>query len=379
MSSSSAAPPMMMMRQSSLSNSADMECEDAAEGCMMLDSDCSSPAPSDAVGAKVTVKYWDPQTPYMASIKQAKKQDQYSVYLKERKSFKDTPAFYMDCAHHFFHHHGKALGVRILSNILELKLDSSILLRMVAYKLDEQGEYDLSAEIFERVLSLRPDEPQSHRDLALVLEKKGEYQRAVDLLWKVISGPHWDSSFQEIEVTALYELNSLIEKAQGYVNYYKRLGGKPQKKPRTRIELPYNLDPDIWIHNIDVDLRISMAWDTDNTDMDLHVIEPTKEECYFGHKRTKIGGLCSRDFTRGYGPEEYMVRNAYPGTYVITTNYFSSSQASLTGPTTLLLGLFTNYGRPDQEVQMTTIRLSEAKDNNEIGRIDVDPTKWDRK
>jgi len=263
-----------------------------------------------------------------------------------------------------------------LSNILELKLDSAVLLRMVGYKLDEQGEYDLSSEIFDKVLSLRNDEPQSFRDLALVLEKKGEYQRAVELLWKVICGPDWSSSFDEIEVTALFELNNIIEKAQGYQNYFKRIGVPAKDLPLSRIELPYNLDPAIWIHNIDVDLRISMAWDTDNTDMDLHVVEPTGEECYFGHKTTKIGGLCSRDFTRGYGPEEYMVRNAYPGTYVVKTNYFSSSQASLTGPTTLLLGLFTNYGRPNQEVQMTTIRLQEAKDNNEIGRITVDPSQW---
>lgn len=31
----------------------------------------------------------------------------------------------------------------------------------------------------------------------------------------------------------------------------------------------------IFVQHMPVDLRISMAWDTDNTDMDLHVVEPT--------------------------------------------------------------------------------------------------------
>ena len=114
-----------------------------------------------------------------------------------------------------------------------------------------------------------------------------------------------------------------------------------------------------------------MARDTDNTDMDLHVIEPTGEEAYYANNLTRIGGIVSRDFTRGYGPEEYMLKKAMEGKYVIKSNYFSSSRASLTGPTTLLLSIFTNYGRPNQTLQKSLIRLQEAKDNNVIGSITV--------
>jgi len=364
-----------VMRSSVMSSSCDDHDEDAEEASESQ-GDFADPAPDDSVGASISVKYWDPQTPYMTAIKTASKEDQYAVYLKQRAEYKDTAAFYFDCAHHFYHHHNNLLGTRILSNIVELKLDSHQLLRIAAYKLDERKEWDLASELFNKVLALRPDEPQSYRDLALVLEKLGEYQKAADLLWKVISGPRWSPDFAEIEVTALYEFNALLEKAQGYQNYFKRLGAKPSKKFKChQISLPTLCDP-VFIHNIDVDLRISMAWDTDNTDMDLHVLEPSGEEAYYGNRHTKIGGLNSRDFTRGYGPEEYMVKKAYPGTYVCKSNYFGSSQASLTGPTTLLLALFTNYGRPTQQCQMSTIRLQGTKDNNEIGSITIDPTKW---
>lgn len=37
------------------------------------------------------------------------------------------------------------------------------------------------------------------------------------------------------------------------------------------------------------------------TDIDLHVIEPSKEECYYGNRLTQKGGSLSRDFTQGYG------------------------------------------------------------------------------
>ncbi len=33
--------------------------------------------------------------------------------------------------------------------------------------------------------------------------------------------------------------------------------------------------------------------------LDLHVIEPSGEECYFCHNLTRIGGMLSRDFRNG--------------------------------------------------------------------------------
>lgn len=43
----------------------------------------------------------------------------------------------------------------------------------------------------------------------------GLYQSAVDNLWKVVIGK-WSSAFDEIEVTALFELNQIIHSV-GYV------------------------------------------------------------------------------------------------------------------------------------------------------------------
>jgi len=243
-------------------------------------------------------------------------------------------------------------AVRCVTNIAELKLDSHELLRMLGYLLDNFNSFDLAVLVFEKVLKLRPFEPQSVRDLALVLEQKGEYQRAVDLLWEVVTGS-WDNAFDEIELTALYELNAIVAHCLD-VNY--------------EIKLPERCGNE-FIKNLHVDVRISMAWDTDNTDMDLHVIEPTGEEAYFGHNRTEAGGMVSRDFTRGYGPEEYMIKRAVVGSFVVKTNYFGSSSPSLTGPTTILLHIFTNFGRPNQVLYKTIVRLAGSQDNDVIGSI----------
>ena len=118
-----------------------------------------------------------------------------------------------------------------------------------------------------------------------------------------------------------------------------------------------------------VDVRIVLGWSTDNTDIDLHVVDPMGEECYYGHKETQIGGRYPHDFTQGFGPEEFMLKKAANGKYVIRTNNFGDHRQSISGPSTLYLDLYTNYGRENQNHERLLVRAGQVKDKNEIGDI----------
>ena len=166
---------------------------------------------------------------------------------------------------------------------------------------------------------------------------------------------HWDR-FEEIEVTALMEANRLIARMNTLP-----LGG----------EFNIPLDKRL-IKNLDVDVRIVLTWDADMTDVDLWVTEPSGEKCFYGHNRTTIGGMMSRDFTQGYGPEEYNLRRAMPGQYKIQANYYGSSQASLVGPCTVQATVITDFGRPTEKRQHLTLRLTTTKDVVDIGSVTLD-------
>ena len=92
--------------------------------------------------------------------------------------------------------------------------------------------------------------------------------------------------FGTIELTALMELNNVIFHAE-------------RRKIDTSSSEALKLLPNAMKVVLDLDLRISMAWDTDNTDIDLWVIEPSGEKVYYGNKTSSQGGLISRDFIRG--------------------------------------------------------------------------------
>ena len=61
------------------------------------------------------------------------------------------------------------------------------------------------------------------------------------------------------------------------------------------------------------DVAALIFWNTDGTDVDLHVVEPSGEECFYQHTQTASGGHISRDVTTGYGPELYLLPKAPSG------------------------------------------------------------------
>lgn len=328
--------------------------------------DASPSASGDsAVPAQIAIKAWDPETPYIALLKKSEPADRYNVYMEQKKAYGRAPGFYFDCAEFFLSGGNRELAIRILSNLAEMELENASLLRVLAHRLSQIDELDLSIGLFEEVLRLRPEEAQSHRDLALVLARRGERDmnpadpklrlqarsdlgRAAQLLYTVVEN-EWQRN-DEIELIALMELNRIMPMAAG-------LGA----------ELPA-VDKRL-INPMDLDLRIVLSWDMDMTDLDLWVTEPSKEKSIYSHPDTTIGGHLSHDVTGGYGPEEYALHRGMTGEYTIDANFYGNRNPGLAGIATLQVEIFTNYGRKDEKRQVITKRLDSVKDVVSIGSV----------
>ncbi|HWE93790.1 MAG TPA: DUF2135 domain-containing protein [Tepidisphaeraceae bacterium] len=161
--------------------------------------------------------------------------------------------------------------------------------------------------------------------------------------------------FDGIQIVALMEYNRILATLKGLPGAH---------------DISNPLDARL-VKLLDFDVRIVMTWETDNTDIDLWVTEPSGEKCFYQHNRTTIGGLLSKDFTDGYGPEEYCLRKQMPGQYKIQANFYGSRQQSIVGPTTVQATVITNFGRPDEKRQSLTLRLTENKEVVDIGTITV--------
>jgi len=119
------------------------------------------------------------------------------------------------------------------------------------------------------------------------------------------------------------------------------------------------------------DLIVAISWNTDRTDIDLHVIEPSGEECYYSHNRTRSNGYITRDVTQGYGPEMYVNRVAPKGKYDLLVNYFSSDRNKLGLKTKVLVRTIKNWGTTDEVEKVKTISLDSQKEKQRIARIKI--------
>jgi tetratricopeptide (TPR) repeat protein len=301
-------------------------------------------------GASIALQRWAPQAGYLDRLRRSAADQRYAVYLEERADHARQPGFYLDVAEFFFEQKDAATALRILSNLAELELDDPALVRVLAHRLVQAGRPDLAQPLFERVLELRPEEPQSRRDLALVCAELKQYQRAVDLLGEVVAQP-WDNRFPEIELIALSELNAIAATCGQSLDLSKI-------DRRLRKNLP-------------VGLRATLTWDADNCDIDLWVVDPNGEVAKYDHPLTYQGGRMSRDFTSGYGPEEFILRKPKAGTYQVKINYFGDRRQTAIGPVTVQMRLITDFGLSSQKEQRITVRLVDPKETLDIGSIQI--------
>ena len=289
---------------------------------------------------------------------EAARPDEWSrIYLDERRANVTSVGFFLEAAEFFLakgDREHRAEGLRALSNLAELDLQNRQVLRLLAYRLQQAGETAAALPILERVLELAPNEPQSHRDLGLALADVGQSQAAVDRLYAVVTGA-WDGRFADIDLIALTELNAVVDKA--------RRDGKPVD---TRA-----IDPRL-LRNLPLDVRVVLAWDADNTDVDLHVFDPNGEEVYYGHNLSHQGGAITHDATGGYGPEEFALKIAKPGKYRVVANFFGHRQQVLTTGTGIMLWFSSGHGTAAQQDRRTTVRVkSEHGERVAVGEFEV--------
>ena len=184
-----------------------------------------------------------------------------------------------------------------------------------------------------------------------MLDELGESQKAFDMYREVLERP-MPRRFTGVEQIVLVELNRLVSRSRA-AGVKLDTGG---------------LNP-AFLQPVEADLRVVINWDTDASDMDLWVTDITGEKCYYSHRLTTHGGHLSRDVTQGYGPEEYLVRKALPGPYLVQTHYYGTRSQKMLAPVTLYAEVYTDYGRPQEKRKTLVFRLNGRDQVVDVGKV----------
>jgi hypothetical protein len=299
------------------------------------------------------VTSWNPDRIYLNVLTAAPPEKRYDVYLELRATQENNPSFYFDVANYFYNSGIKKTALLVLSNIADLGLENHQLYKSLTYVLRQWEAYEDALFTANQVAKWRAHEPQSHRDLGLTLEDNKQYQAAFDELIKALEVNYYgemSGQYQGVEDIILMDINRLVTE-HSEIN-------------TDRLDKKY-------LNKMPVGIRIILNWNQMDTDIDMHVIEPTGEECFFGHKNTAIGARFSKDFTQGYGPEQYLLRNAVKGNYQVRTNYYGESTLTQNGPATVMVEIYTQKnGKTERKLQ--TIQLGTIKEKQDLAKIVID-------
>jgi len=256
--------------------------------------------------------------------------------------------------------HGPADALKALSTMVENAPGDSVLARDVGFSAMEMGLGAQAYHLFRRVAASRPFEPQTYRAMAQALTALGAYDLAL-LYYEVGMIGKWDSRFGEFRKILLMDYQKFLEQvAAGTITV------RSADYAKARLE---TVSKEIGLSK--ADLVVMIDWNTDGTDVDLHVLEPTGEECYYSNASTRIGGRLTMDVTEGYGPEMYVLEKAPPGTYQIRAKYFSSAQNRASTRTKVFATVYRDWGRTTESVQKKTVVLRDGKEMHDLATIVV--------
>ncbi|HEV7425605.1 MAG TPA: hypothetical protein VGQ46_04505 [Thermoanaerobaculia bacterium] len=211
------------------------------------------------------------------------------------------------------------LAIRILTDLIEASPDDAAMMRIIGRVLTGWGRDDLARLIFERALEISPRETQTWRELFLLDIREGK---------------------------------DLTERQKRYASYA-RDERMQQTDAALQIELQRRtsgVDPRI---DPNAELQVETMWDSNYTDIDLHVVEPGGEEVFYQHPHSARSGLLHDDVVTGFGPETYTLPRMASGPYQIALVYYSGDNTRLTLETLVHVIIYVRGQRQDHFIVLT--------------------------
>jgi hypothetical protein len=254
--------------------------------------------------------------------------------------------------------HSPADALKALSTLVENNPGDTVTVRDVAFSAMELGYGAHAYNLMRGVAESRPFEPQTYHAMAVILGENG-YADLAMVYFEIALAGRWDSRFGDFKKIVLLDYLSLLRKAAA--------GSVPLVAKDFAIARLSRLMKESGV--TESDLMVTIMWNTDNTDVDLHVIDPTKEECYYGHRETKMGGRLTQDVTRGYGPEMFLLPKAQPGEYSVFAHYYASNRNRASARSKVYAAVYYNWGRANERVVKKTVTLEYNKNVHPIETI----------
>ncbi len=247
--------------------------------------------------------------------------EQYDELLKaaaEWQEYDETnPLVYEYLGHAYAGLGDKYSALRAYSSLGEVAPSISGLLDRAAYLLMSEGHYVEAEEFLGNAIRFEPDNHNHYRGLALVQWLRGNYIASLATYEKVLT----------MTIHNRYgKAKDLIKEEMATMLRAWLSTGKVTKRRIDGLFKKWKVSS-----KKDAPLRVTVHWETEATNVDLHVTSPRGDECSAKKGSNPSGLRLLDDCRRGLGPESIYVepRRLLKGSYHVGVKYPSSGPMGL--------------------------------------------------
>lgn len=251
-------------------------------------------------------------------------------------------------------------AIKVYSSLVERNPGNWVIARDVAFTAIELDRPAPAYHLLKQVAKARPFEGNVYPALGHCLTQMGQADMAI-VYYEVALGGTFQRQGRDFKKIVSAEYMHLLRRIVAG-----ELDSSVNDFAKARMEtLSKNLDFK------SVNLLITMMWNTDQSDVDLHVVEPNGEECSYENTRTRSGGQITDDITTGFGPEMYVHPNAPAGKYGIQVKYFGNDQNRASLRNKVHLSIYRDFGTDKERVTRRTILLKQVGEKEPVATIGV--------
>lgn len=252
-------------------------------------------------------------------------------------------------------------AIKVYSSLVERNPGDITIARDVAFTALQMDRPAAAYHLLKRVALQRPFQGNIYPAIGQCLANLGKADMAIVYYEIAINGSfqrQGDNFKQIVSVQYLHLLRQIVSgEMESSVPDFARARLETLEK-----NLPFG----------SADVIVTMMWNQDQTDVDLHVIEPSGEECSYNNVRTRSDGRITSDIRTGFGPEMYFNANAPKGKYLVKAKFFSSGQNRTGLKNKLYLTILRGFGTDRETLTQRTVELSSVGEVEPVMTIGVE-------
>jgi len=274
-------------------------------------------------------------------------------YAQLEKRNGGSPYFYLDARSYFQNERQDKDMVDIITENIEASYsDNPVILKALAYQLDEEGSYGASVELYKKIFILRPHYQQSYHDLANAYRNNGQIEKAA-LLYARHQFLMREGFFNESDTFSPIlnrDFNNLVALEGEILSQEKMF---------------YVSDADEFNGT-----RLVFEWNDSEAEFELQFVNRDQQYYTFKHTVFDNEELVKDEKLNGFSCQEHLIYDP-KGVWQVNINYLGNK--SLT-PTYMKATVYQNYGKPSQQLESKVFKLMAKNRNQQLFKIEANGT-----